>query len=796
MTRDEILAAHPLETVLPRYGIELKKQGAELVGLCPFHNDHHPSLRVNPAKRVWCCDPCKIGGSVIDFVARKEGISDGDAFKKLGGNGTRQATPNTPRREVCAYDYRDENGKLLFQVVRYEPGRNGKTKDFEQRRPDDKGGWIYKLKDVRRVLYRLPQIKAAPEVWIIEGEKDADNLAALGFATTCNSGGAGKWLASYSETLRGSAVVILPDADAPGQAHAENVAAALHDVAANVRVVAVPDGCKDISDWLATQPDKGAAKQRLIALAKSAPEWKPKAAPAVAESERDFDKITADIRGEILAILTDENCKGSARNCEVAKLVVGALARVGRLYFHAERRDFESAMFFDASAKRLLRIRADAFGAWLSEWLGINRADPLFKYAFAEVETAALSGAQTTAILPEAFWASRFGAIYLSNGDGQLVKITAQGVTLADNGTDGVLFAAGRTLAPWKFTEPRDAFETCRLFRDAHCSAAHGKDLLRLWLYSLPSNPPSKPPLCLPGAIGSGKTRTAKGFAELFGIPFVAHKVEEGAEDSFWPCCDAGGIFILDNADTRCRWLADALANAATDGCSQRRKLYTNNETVILRARAWLCITTANPTFAADSGLADRLLPVRMERRDGEETSDAELGAEILAARDAGLSHLAHTLRAALADTAPTPPGLNARHPDFAAFAVKIGRALGREAEAVAALRSAETDKSAFCLENDDVGAVLLNFMQQNQFWRGTAAELLDGFKEIDADFAATRDNGKPLWSAKRVGKRLSALWPHVCKAFPTACKETDRKGFTIFTLKVAECAEFQTTIS
>jgi hypothetical protein len=89
--------------------------------------------------------------------------------------------------------------------------------------------------------------------------------------------------------------------------------------------------------------------------------------------------------------------------------------------------------------------------------------------------------------------------------------------------------------------------------------------------------------------------------------------------------------------------LADAVANASTDGCSQRRKLYTNADTVILRSRAWLCITTANPTFASDAGLADRLLIVRMDRRE-EETSDAALTDQIQAGRDAGLSHLAATL--------------------------------------------------------------------------------------------------------------------------------------------------------
>jgi hypothetical protein len=388
----------------------------------------------------------------------------------------------------------------------------------------------------------------------------------------------------------------------------------------------------------------------------------------------------------------------------------------------------------------------------------------------------------------------RPGSIYLSNGDGAIARILPGDVEIVDNGTDGILFAAGNTLAPWILTEPRDPFSTCSVFSGANCAAKHGPDLLRSWVVSLPSNPPSKPPLCAAGDVGSGKTRLAKGIAELFGMPFVANNVEFFGEDSFWASLDGGGLFTLDNADTRNRWLSDAVASAATDGCSQRRKLYTNSEKVTLRARAWICLTTANPTFANDAGLADRLLVIRMNRRT-DETSDSTLSDEIIEHRDAGLSFIARTLSKALADQQPAPVRLNQRHPDFAAFAVRIGRAIGREAETVGALKAAEMDKSAFCLENDTLGAALIAFMQTKERWHGTAAELLEALQAVDTDLAAARKDGKPMWSAKRVGKRAGMLWTHLQKMF-RAKQEKDRNHFTIysFTAATAEFAEFQTT--
>ncbi len=559
--------------------------------------------------------------------------------------------------------------------------------------------------------------------------------------------------------------------DAPAQTWLADVA---RNAGCRVLKVATPALHKDTNDWTRA----GATESEIRAAMLAAKPVEAQAPRVELTSAPDFARITADVRGEILGILTDANCKGSARNRAVAKLVVGALCNVGKLYFHAERRDFDSAMFFDASAKRLLRIRADAFGAWFSDWLGINRADPLFKFAFAEVETAALSGAQTTAILPESFWTARPGAIYLSNGDGTAAKITASGVALVNNGADGVLFAAGRTLAPWKLAAPRDFFETCKLFADIQDAADNARELVRLWTLSLPTNPKSKPPLCLFGEIGAGKTRLALGIAELFGLPQVAAKVEEKLEADFWPTVDAGGLFVLDNADSRTRWLADAVAAAATGGCVSRRRLYTNTETMPLRARAWLAITTANPTFANDSGLADRLLVVRLRRREGV-TSDAALSAEIADNRDSALSFVAHILSAALADTVPTPPSLNQRHPDFASFAVRIGRALGRETEAVAALSAAESDKSLFCLQNDTLGAALLAHVTGDSGLAGDASELRTALAATDPAIGE--------WSNRSFGRRLAGLWPHVESVF-LAKRTKARNGWRFTVAKRPSC--------
>ncbi len=149
---------------------------------------------------------------------------------------------------VKVYDYPDASGKVIHQTVRYQPKR------FSQRRSDGNGGWIWDLKGIETVLYRLPQvlaaIKAGDVVFLTEGEKDADSLCGMGFTATTNPMGAGKWKVSYSESLRDGDVVIIPDNDAPGLKHAENVAASLKGIARRVRTLRVPEGSKDITEWL------------------------------------------------------------------------------------------------------------------------------------------------------------------------------------------------------------------------------------------------------------------------------------------------------------------------------------------------------------------------------------------------------------------------------------------------------------------------------------------------------------------------------------------------------------------
>jgi Protein of unknown function (DUF3631) len=260
---------------------------------CPVHGDtktRHLSIKEgDDGRALLYCHRCRASA---EEVAEAIGLNLSDLFERRNGGKQR-------RKIAATYDYRGPDGDLLFQAVRYDP------KDFSQRQPDANGGWKWNLQGIEPVPYRLPEvleaIRSGEKIYLVEGEKDADRLVSYGFVATCNPMGAQKWQDSFSETLRGAHVVILPDADIPGRGHAEAVARSLQGKAASVRVLELPglpwgDNSSlpekhgpDMSDWL----DDGHTAAELENLGQEAPEWKPEPEPNGADVLED---ISARIR--------------------------------------------------------------------------------------------------------------------------------------------------------------------------------------------------------------------------------------------------------------------------------------------------------------------------------------------------------------------------------------------------------------------------------------------------------------------------------------------------------------------
>jgi hypothetical protein len=249
-----------------------------LSGKTKWRYGTHGSLSVDVTKNVWHDHETNKGGGVLDLINRERGgdhaealrwlnhrfgasYCDGIDFTKINGASHQQSS-----QIVETYDYVDELGTTAFQVVRYEP------KDFRQRRPDGKGGWIWNLDGIRRAPYRLPELIEAiandRPVFVVEGEKDVENLREVNIVATTCPGGANKWRLEYNHLFAGADVVVIADADEPGRKHAHSVATALSGVAKRIRLLEL--SAKDASDWLAA----GGTTEELWALVERTAEWK------------------------------------------------------------------------------------------------------------------------------------------------------------------------------------------------------------------------------------------------------------------------------------------------------------------------------------------------------------------------------------------------------------------------------------------------------------------------------------------------------------------------------------------
>jgi hypothetical protein len=224
------------------------------------------SVKIDSEGVQWHCNHCEWkGGEYFERPEKGTGLGAGRD------------------RPVATHDYHDKDANFSFQKVRNPPGREPR---FWMRHRDSDGGWINNTKGVdTSILYRLPELNEAialgRTIAVPEGEKDVDSCWGIGIPATCNAHGAAdpsqqpKWKLMHSEQLRGADIVVMPDHDAPGYAHADAVCRLSLGIAKRVRHLALAKhwpGCPpggDVSDWLAT----GHTREELDALIEQAPDY-------------------------------------------------------------------------------------------------------------------------------------------------------------------------------------------------------------------------------------------------------------------------------------------------------------------------------------------------------------------------------------------------------------------------------------------------------------------------------------------------------------------------------------------
>ena len=269
--KQEVLIHLDLSTLIKELRPSGSTSGHEYLCLCPFHDDHNPSLSVNIQSGLFNCYACGAKGSIFDLYGQIYGLDFRGSIKALAER-VGLTTDACKPKEVDRHDYQDASGNLLYQRVRIEPGDDGRSKKYLTYDPAT-GKW---KRPCDPLLYCLPEVMGASTVIICEGERKADVVRSWGFVGTCFDSGANSNITpAMIEALTGKEIVILPDNDGSGIIYRDKIIKAIQGKASSIKVVELPGLPEkgDIVDWVQTPGnDKALLLEQILQMSEHEPE--------------------------------------------------------------------------------------------------------------------------------------------------------------------------------------------------------------------------------------------------------------------------------------------------------------------------------------------------------------------------------------------------------------------------------------------------------------------------------------------------------------------------------------------
>ncbi|OPY83925.1 MAG: hypothetical protein A4E71_02823 [Smithella sp. PtaU1.Bin162] len=500
-----------------------------------------------------------------------------------------------------------------------------------------------------------------------------------------------------------------------------------------------------------------------------------------------------DLKNSITSIRKQQPGNKNAQfenNKRAADFIKNDLLKQGTFY-----NDGHKAYFFISTDKNLIEIEKSnrEYNILLGRY-GINRSEAIYNYVFEELYKEAFEFGQKTKIHKLAYYNPNTFTSYVFNHGNQIYRINLSDIKLVDNGTDGVLFLSENKARLFNFKHTvSSSYIDDIIFSKTNFTADvltpnERRVLLIIWFYALffESIMPTKPILLFMGEKGSGKTTTLRKIGVLLlGDNFDVASLTDDPKD-FDAIITNSAFVVIDNADSKQKWLNDKLAVVATGGKVRKRELYTTNRLVDFTIQCFLAITARTPEFRRDD-VADRLLFMRVDRINTF-VAERHLLDEIISNRSQIMSEVVLHIQeviTALCMNSGIIESLSFRMADFADFAFKLARYANIKEEVESIFKKLSAEQNQFTLENDPILELLIKWVPDNNGKEVTANDLyreLNAIAQREGIPFPYRDNVQGL--LQHINNNMSNL----SQFFNISRRRgRARKAFYIFTLKEDE---------
>ena len=655
---------------------------------CPFHPDgkgeppHRPNMYISD--KGFICFACDEKGS-LSKLAKKLGL---------------QNTSNVRRIEKI-YDYLDESGNLLFQVVRCN------DKKFFQRQPGLDRNWRYDLKNTRRVLYKLPELikNTTDPIFIVEGEKDVETLNEHGFLATTNPGGVLKWRDEYNPFFKGRNTILIPDNDSIGKKHAESVKQNLLDYASTIKVLELPGLPEkgDITDWFS----KGNTTTGLLELIENT--------PCVDKS------VKVDVYHK------DLNCERYGQKTDADQILSNILSKIIQYFLDSNKRTY--VRIFEKKVRKDIPILSNEFNRWLINYL-INSGYPVPKQDLIQRVRLALDAkvAYEGTVYNRYIRLAEYQGNFYYDLDGTNVICANENGWRVINDPP-VFFDRHQYLRPLPKPDLQGSYDS--LFDFINIQDSESRMLFLVYLGTLLVPDIQIPILILHGPKGSGKTTIFKLIKRLLDPTETEIRGDSIDQKSLAQLASKYRILLFDNIRNLNPNLSDELCRITSKGGHEQRKLYSDFETVIFEYKSVLGINGIN-FVVKQKDLLDRCITFNLDPLPNSSAMDElHFWNEFEKAIPSILGGLFNAFTKAINHVKKLPRTGWSRMASFEMWGTAFAEAFGHKGDEFRKIyASNKMQNDEYYIENQPLLKAINFFMADKDEWAGTSSQFASKLAE------------------------------------------------------------------